>query len=52
MTTWTKKSCLQGDLGYLLTDTSLVITTDNNNRLLFHNWNYYCQDTVWVQTNK
>ena len=51
VTEWTIEDPTQSDKGYLLTDTSDILTTNVWDRIVFSNWDFYSQNTVWQIDN-
>ena len=47
MTIWIPQEPTQADKGYLLTDTTAILTTNANDRIVFSNWDFYNANTSW-----
>jgi len=48
-TDWEERANYQIDTAYLLTDLSEIITNDNDERIVFHNWDYYDWTNNWYE---
>ena len=49
MTQWIKEAPLQSDLGAWLDEEMNRMTDENDNVILFHNWDFYNAPTQWIK---
>jgi len=48
-TIWIADEVTQADKAYLLTDLDEILTNEDDDRIIFHNGDFYDSDTQWSE---